>query len=773
MARILRFLFLAHLLLAANAFAASTPSHLWSRGAGGIGTINPDAGYSVAVDAFRNVIIVGQFDGTANFGGADLNGLANDIFIAKYSPTGVHLWSKKFGSAGGTDVAFGVATDPSGNIFVTGYFNNTVDFGNGIGLVSAGGIDAFIAKYAPNGATLWSRRMGAGGTDVSLSVTVDPSTGNPVIAGYFVGNSDFGGGALVNAGSNDIVVAKYDGNSGAHTWSKGLGSTGTDIGNSVAVDASGNVVVTGYFNNTVNFGGAGLVSAGGDEIFVAKYNSSGTHQWSQRFGSTGSDQGSAVAVDASGNVVVGGQFNNTVNFGGSNLVSAGFADAFLAKYNSSGTHQWSQRFGDGSGEGALAVATDASGNVAVTGFFGNTINMGGGTLTTTGLGDGFLAKFNSSGVHQWSRKIGGTSNDDGRGVAMDAGGNIVNTGRFQLGADFGGGGVWSNGGFDAYIVKYGPKTAEPVITSIADIGNDQGRRVTIKFSGSGGDNADAATPITNYEAYRRDNAPPAVALRAAGPEGLSRRQLLDSGWTFAGSVPAHQQTSYGIDAPTIGDSTITLGQYYSVFFIRGASETVNTFYDSPIDSGYSVDNLAPAVPQNFVFNGGGLSWKESTAADFDYFTVYGSDTDSFGAATVVDYSIAPSMDVTSSPYVLYYVTATDFSGNEGKPAKVNTLSTVGGTPKNYVLSVSNYPNPFNPRTTVSYTVPSRGHVTVSVYDAHGTHVATLFDGERNAGTYSVEWEGRAAGASVVASGIYFARIDHASGTRSKKMVLLK
>ena len=75
---------------------------------------------------------------------------------------------------------------------------------------------------------------------------------------------------------------------------------------------------------------------------------------------------------------------------------------------------------------------------------------------------------------------------------------------------------------------------------------------------------------------------------------------------------------------------------------------------------------------------------------------------------MVDYSVAATMDVNASPYTFYYVTATDFSGNEGKPAKVNTLSSAGGTPKSYVLSVSNYPNPFNPSTTVSYTVPSPG-----------------------------------------------------------------
>jgi len=153
--------------------------------------------------------------------------------------------------------------------------------------------------------------------------------------------------------------------------------------------------------------------------------------------------------------------------------------------------------------------------------------------------------------------------------------------------------------------------------------------------------------------------------------------------------------------------------------------------------------------------------------------VYGSNTDNFGAATVIDYSIALNMDVTASPYVFYYVTATDFSGNEGKPAKINTLSGVGGTPSSYVLSLSNYPNPFNPRTRVSYTVPSREHVNVRVFDAHGAHVATLFDGERNMGAYSVDWDGRTTNAAVAASGVYFARIEQNGATRTKKMVLLK
>jgi hypothetical protein len=131
-----------------------------------------------------------------------------------------------------------------------------------------------------------------------------------------------------------------------YLWSLGIGSTGNDEAFAVAVDASGNVVVVGYFSGTVNFGSGNLVSnAGSNDIFVAKYNANGVPQWSQRFGSTSDDAAWAVAGDGSGNVFVTGYFSGTVNFGGVNLVSAGNFDIFVAKYSANGAHQWSQRFG--------------------------------------------------------------------------------------------------------------------------------------------------------------------------------------------------------------------------------------------------------------------------------------------------------------------------------------------------------------------------------------------------------------------------------------------
>jgi FlgD Ig-like domain len=768
MRTLLGFTLLLLVIVFASPSSAQTPVHFWSQRFGGTAG---EVGYAIAVDGSGNVVVTGVFSGTVDFGGGSLtSGGIQDIFVAKYNASGVHQWSQRFGSTGSGASGFAIAVDGSGNVVVAGYFAGTVNFGGG-NLVSAGNIDIFVAKYNASGVHQWSRRFGGASNDLSRAVAVDGS-GNVVVAGYFQGTVNFGGSDLVSAGVQDIFVAKYNA-SGVHQWSQRFGSTSGDEGMAVGVDGSGNVVVAGYFQGTVDFGGGNLNSAGISDIFVAKYNSSGVHQWSKRFGSFGTDVGYAIAVDGSGNVVVTGHFINAANFGGGSLVSAGAEDIFVAKYNASGVHQWSQRFGSTSLDQGHAVAVDASGNVVVTGYFSGTVNFGDSDLESAGDLDIFLATYNASGVHQWSKRFGSTLGDLGYAVAVNASGNVVVTGAFYGTVNFEGGNLVSAGSNDMFLAKYSDNIAKPLITSIQDIGNDQGKKVRIQFCSSGHDAVGAGPQVTRYEAFRRIDALPSAM--AASPAGsLSGEQLLDLGWVQAAEVSAHAAVDgYVMDAPTDADSTIALGQHYSVFFIRAATGLLGTYYDSPIDSGYSLDNLAPGVPLNFAFNAGNLTWKESAAPDFDYFTVYGSNTDSFGAATVVDYSVGPAMDVTASPYVYYFVTATDFSGNEGKPAKINTLSDVGGTPKSYVLSISNYPNPFNPRTTVSYTVPSRGRVTVSIYDTRGALVVTLFDGERAAGAYSVDWDGRTDDAAGAASGIYFARIEHNGAVRSKKMVLLK
>jgi len=243
---------------------------------------------------------------------------------------------------------------------------------------------------------------------------------------------------------------------GKHLWSKSFGDWDSQWAPAVAVDASGNVIVAGYIQSTVDFGGGALTSAGSDDIFVAKFGSEGSHLWSQRFGDGDLQRASALAVDAPGNVIVTGAFYGTVDFGGAALTSAGYYDIFVARFGSDGGHLWSQRFGDGSSQVSEAVAVDASGNMAVTGSFGGKVDFGGGALTSDGFADIFVAKVGSDGSHLWSQRFGDGDPQAAQAVAVDASGNMIVTGSFGGKVDFGGGALTSAGFPDIFVAKFGP-----------------------------------------------------------------------------------------------------------------------------------------------------------------------------------------------------------------------------------------------------------------------------------------------------------------------------
>ena len=432
--------------------------HLWSKRFGGSSLSDSVIVNAVAVDANGNVVITGQLEGRADLGGGVLASSGDrDVFIARYSSSGAYLWSKRLGATG-SDIGFGIGVDTSGNVLVTGQFQGTVDFGGG-GLISAGGTDIFLAKYSASGAHLWSRRFGGTGNEVGNGIAVQ-GNGDMAVTGYFgyFGSAvDFGGGPLTSAGGPDIFVAKFSA-SGVHAWSRAMGGTGQDTGLGVGMDGGGNVVVTGYFQGTVNFGGGSLSSAGGTDIFLMKYSASGAHVWSKRFGGTSDDRGTAVAVAGTGDVVVTGYFNATADFGGGAQVSTGGSDIFLAKYSSAGTHTWSKVFGTSYGFGDLSrgVALDASGNIALTGSLLGPVNFGGGALAESGSYDIFAAKFSASGAHLWSKRFGVLYDDHGNAIVMDAGGNIIVAGDFFQGVDFGGGALLSPGNVDGFLVKFGP-----------------------------------------------------------------------------------------------------------------------------------------------------------------------------------------------------------------------------------------------------------------------------------------------------------------------------
>lgn len=756
---------LTGLVVETSASLALTPAHVWSERFGGTSNDFADA---VAIDASGNIIMVGHFVGTANLGGSDLiSGGSNDIFIAKFSAAGGHIWSQRFGGTG-SEEATGVAVDSSGSVLVTGNFQGTVDFGGG-NRTSGGSNDIFVAKYNSAGVHQWSVTYGGSGTDAGGAVDVDNS-GNVYSTGFFTGNVTFGGDLFFGQGGNDIVVQKHS-PAGSLLWTQMAGGPSNDTGSAIAVDASGNAIVAGGFGGTTTWG-VTLSSNGGTDVLLAKYNTSGTLQWASGYGSVNGDQGYGVAVDPTGNIVMTGYFQGSADFGGGALSNQG-SDVFLARYTPAGAHQWSRRFGGTGSDFGRAVSIDMNGDILAAGYFAGTADLGTGPLASAGGNDIFIGRYDATGVAVWAQRLGGTSTDQSRAIAAATNGDAILAGYFASTVNFGGNDLTSAGSFDLALARYTADVREPQITSVQDVGNDQGRQLQIRFVRSAHDRAGSTRTVTHYEAYRRDDPLPTKAARTA-PDSLPPLALRAEGWTQVGTVNAHGETSYGIVVPTLGDSTATLGRYYSTFYVRAATADPLVFFDSPADSGVSVDNLAPGVPGGLLRNGSILLWNESTATDFDYFTVYGANANTFASAVVVDYTVAPFLDVTNSWYTHYFVTATDFSGNEGAPATFNLLSGVDGPPRSYVLSVSSFPNPFNPTTTVSYTVPARSNVTVAIYDVHGARVATLVDNQiREAGAYRAEWDGRSASGIDVPSGIYFARIEHAGATRTRKLVLMK
>ena len=442
-----------------QSISTGSGSYVWSKNFGGALSTDNVTVTSTGVDSSGNIIVAGYFQGNVNFGGGTVSTVGGqDIFIAKYSSTGAYLWSKVMGSVA-DDYAHELCVDRSGNIIVTGSFNYSVDFGGGVlNSASPGFSDIFLVKYSAAGVHQWSRQLGDIGNDIGYGVTAD-AAGNVVVTGSFAGSVDFGGGRLTsNLNSNDIFVAKYSA-TGVHSWSRAYGSTGDDHGNAVATDASGNVVVTGYFNNTIDFGGGPLTSAGMKEIFLLELNSFGQHVWSKRFGGTSIDVANAVAIDGGGNIVITGFFYGTVDFGGGPLTSSSAAKVFLAKYNSLGNHIWSKLFsGSVVADNAIALglAVDGSSNILITGYFQGSANFGGQTLTSAGSQDVFAAKYSAAGTHSWSQRFGGPGLDQGTAVVADSGNNMILSGYFSSNVSFGGPSLTNLYGSDLYVVKLAP-----------------------------------------------------------------------------------------------------------------------------------------------------------------------------------------------------------------------------------------------------------------------------------------------------------------------------
>ena len=409
---------------------------------------------NVVVDSLGNAYITGDFQNTVNFGSGNITSSGGkDIFIAKFDTTGSLEWVKTYGDSS-FDRGLDIAIDSSDNIYVTGYFIDTINFGGGNVTVtdpSSGGSDLFVLKLNSSGEFQWVYTVGGSNNDNGKGIDVD-SSGNVYISGIFKDTVNFGGGDITSYGNFDIFVLKLN-SSGVFQWVYHAGGTGNDQAYPISVDTNGNVLVAGYFFDTANFTPASCTSKGSADIFVLKLTASGLLNFIRCFGSSSVDYPWGVDFDSAGNAYITGGFSNTINFDCGNTTSSGSQDIFVMKLNSSGNCQWVYTVGDSDMDFGWALETDSSNNSYITGYFQDTVNFGGGNITSAGNRDVFVLKLNSSGVFQWVYTAGGTEDDYSYGLDIDSSGNIYAVGSFQSTINFGGGNITSEGVYDVFAVK--------------------------------------------------------------------------------------------------------------------------------------------------------------------------------------------------------------------------------------------------------------------------------------------------------------------------------
>jgi len=421
------------------------------------GAAQNQSSHSIAVDQSGNVAITGSYINSVDFGdGALPQSVKNDAFLANLDPTAQHRWARSFNSSAHESAGNDVKFDGAGNTIASGGFYGTVNFGGGP-LASPWGFSMYAAKYAPDGTHVWSKQYGkAGGVGATYQCDVD-DVGNVYLgAGYSAGVVDFGCGPLAPAGDYDALVAKLD-PAGNCLWSKRFGDAGFQQTSGAAVDASGNVIITGILGGTTDFGGGPLTSGGGQDVFVAKFDSVGNHLWSKHFSSPGNQLGMGLATSQTGDIAIIGIFSGTLDFGGNPMTSAGGEDGFVAMFDATGNHLWSKRVGSALSDGVRSVAIDKWGNVGIIGYFHGTVDLGGDPLVSAGGLDMVMAKFGGAdGKHLWSARFGDSANQVGQGIDFDSMGYAHVTGDFVGSVDFGTGPLVSAGGTDMFIAKFPP-----------------------------------------------------------------------------------------------------------------------------------------------------------------------------------------------------------------------------------------------------------------------------------------------------------------------------
>lgn len=371
-------------------------------------------------------------------------------------------WAKQF-SGTASKLVNDIATDPAGNLYITGNFRGTVDFnpGSAVTNFTATDLDMFIVKLNAQGNFVWAKQIRGG--SIAAGSAIAFHAGSVYITGYYRGTVDFDPGpgefnmtSVAPLSTNwDICILKLDAD-GNFGWAKSIGGLGSESARKMRVDAAGNLVIACSMGSTTDFdpgpGVTEFTSAGGGDFVITKYNPSGDLLWAKHFGGSGFDEVYEMNLDATGNILAVGGFNNAVDFdpgpGNFPMTSSAGTDAFVVKLSSNGDFNWARPFRGNGSQILYGITSDASGNSYMTGRFESSIDIDPGPgvndISSTGGNDGIILKLAADGEVIWGKVLTGNLNQEGNDIAISEEGNLYISGSFSGTTDFDLGPLTSN-----------------------------------------------------------------------------------------------------------------------------------------------------------------------------------------------------------------------------------------------------------------------------------------------------------------------------------------
>lgn len=521
-------------------------------------------------------------------------------------------------------------------------------------------------------------------------------------------------------------------------WARNAGGENSDYGWSITTDNNQNSYVTGSFSETATFDDFTLISNGYDDIFVGKLDENGNWIWLTQAGGNSDDSGRGIACDEEGNCYVVGMFRSTATFGSHTMQSIEYNDIFVAKIDANGNWIWVAQAGGNDFDRGYSIALDELGNCYITGNFCNNITFGSISLNGGGI---YVAKIDNDGNWQWATEPETVEEQSAYKIAVDADGNSYVTGWFYGDPTFGNYQLINNGWRDIFIAKLDTNGNWQWALNAGGDYYDTGYGIAVDEM----QNVYLTGYFSDVATFGDQN------ITSIGEDDIFIAKLDTNGnWIWvsqAGGIADDYSSSVLIDS--IGNIYIT-GCFEDEAFFGTNSITSNGDCDIFIAKMDSSGAWTESYQAGGVYYDAGNSLSLINSDEL-YITGYFNDEATFG-----------NQDITSNGDTDIFV------------AKLSNDTSINQVCIPSKIILSNYPNPFNPSTTLEFSILIDSYIDLSVFNIKGQKIKTLIDNKIDNGNHSINWNGKDDKDNPVSSGIYFYKLKVNGKTETvKKCILLK